>query len=338
MFVLSILFSQSIVHASYDNNQVVDAHKVWKITFNQPINFSKLSKDNIQVKDKNNNVVDTRLAQGPFFETVIVKPPEDGYSLGKEYILTITTQVFSENGKQMKNEINFNFKVKEKAEETVVFKNDRIDLIIRDLLNKAAYYPIYKSELDKITELNIRKSGTNDISGIENLVNLKRLNLEDNEITDISPLKGLVNLESLNLNSNRISDISSIGGLTNLKALYLNNNEIVDISSLKRLNNLQELWLNKNQIENILSLSGLRNLEDLNLNCNKISNVTDIKYLSNLKLLDLRNNQITDVSALGVLTNLHYLQLYNNQIRDLETIQKLLPNCQINNMFDVFQN
>ena len=71
-----------------------------------------------------------------------------------------------------------------------------------------------------------------DISGIENLVNLKSLDLPSNNIRDISALKNLKKLEFLTLSNNNISDISSMKKLKHISWLDLNTNQVKDISPL----------------------------------------------------------------------------------------------------------
>ena len=100
-----------------------------------------------------------------------------------------------------------------------------LGVALRNALNKPGG-PIYKSDLESLTSLD----------------------LEDNNISDISPLTGLTNLEELGLDGNEISDISPLSGLTNLEMLGLDGNEISDISPLSGLTNLEELWLDRNPL------------------------------------------------------------------------------------------
>lgn len=292
---LFLVFTSN-VYASNDNKPIVDAYKVWAITFNQPIDFNKLTKESIQVKDKNNNLVDVRLQEGSWEGFVLVIPPEKGYNLGEDYTLVITKQVYSEQNKQIKAEKIFNFKIKEISEKPIVFKDKAFERLIRSKAegNKPDWAPLYKSDVENITELmeqncGIKSNNTiKDISGIENLVNLKSLTLTYCQIEDISPLKGLNNLEELMLYDDNITDVSPLKGLTNLKFLELYGNQITDIGSLKGL--------------------------------------------INLKSLDLANNRITDITPLKGLTKLESLDLYYNSIKEdyKDTLKKNLPNCDIN--------
>lgn len=265
---LFLVFTSN-VYASNDKNSIVNAYKVWEIKFNQPVDFNKLTKDSIQVRDKNNNLVDVSLGTGDSDDTVEVIPPEKGYNLGEEYTLIITKQVYSEKNKQVKDEKSFNFKIKETSEKPIVFKDDKLEEIVRKKIKKYDLQPIYKSDVEKITKLECYK-GIKDISGIENLVNLKSLSLTYCEIEDISPLKGLNNLEELMLYDDNITDVSPLRGLTNLKFLELYGNQITDIGSLEGLINLKSLDLANNRITDITPLKGLTKLESLDLYYNSI--------------------------------------------------------------------
>lgn len=263
------LLCTSDVYASNDKDSIVNAYKVWEITFNQPVDFNKLTKDSIQVKDKNNNLVDVILGTGDSDDTIVVMPPEKGYNLGEEYTLIITKQVYSEKNKQIKDEKSFNFKIKETSEKPIIFKDDKLEEIVRKKVKKYELQPIYKSDVEKITELECYK-GIKDISGMENLVNLKSLSLTYCEIENIYPLKGLNNLEELILYDDEITDLSPLKCLTNLKFLELYGNHIIDISPLKGLTNLKSLNLANNRITNITPLKGLTKLESLKLYYNSI--------------------------------------------------------------------
>ncbi|MBV7273866.1 leucine-rich repeat domain-containing protein [Clostridium sp. PL3] len=347
------LFFSYNVYASDDSKPKVDRYKTWTIIFNQPIDVTKLTKDSIQVKDKNNNLINVGLRRWPNTCTVLVSPPEKGYDLGEEYTLVITKQVYSEENKQIKEGKSFNFKIKETSEEPIVFKDSAFERLVRDKVDKPEWEPLYKSDVENITELMEQNCGRKDnntikdISGIENLVNLKSfiltysqiedisplknltnlqtLWLYDDNITDISPLKGLINLKELELYGNQIVDIPSLKGLTNLEDINLGNNKIHDITLLKELPNLQSLNLVYNNITDISSLKGLSNLKDLNLGSNKIADISPLKGLINLNSLSLDDNNITDISSIKSLTNLDSLILDGNNITDISLL-KGLPN------------
>ncbi|WP_411678844.1 leucine-rich repeat domain-containing protein [Clostridium thailandense] len=321
---LFLLFTSN-VYASNDNEPIVDAYKVWAITFNQSIDFNKLTKESIQVKDKNNTLVDVKLQPGPCKGLVLVTPPEKGYNLGEEYALVITKQVYSEKNKQIKEEKTFNFKIKEISEKPIVFKDKFFENVVREKACKLGYQPIFKSDVENITELRLEYCEIiKDISGIENLVNLKSLDLTYSQVEDISELKGLKNLEELWLYDNKITDISALKDLTNLKNLQLYGNQITDIPSLRGLTNLEYIDLGNNKIHDITLLKELHNLKELNLVYNNITDVSSLKELTNLNSLNLDNNNITDISPLGKLSNLKKLSLSSNKTTDISPLKGLI--------------
>ena len=237
-------------------------------------------------------------------------------------------------------------------DKVVKFPDSNLDKVIRETIDKP-YGDIYKGDLEKIESIEsslysaAKEEMIFDLSGIENVVNLKVLELQGNSISDIGALKGLTNLTDLDLFYNNISDISALTGLTNLTALgltgnkisnitalagltnltrlHLGINEISDISALSRLTKLDELALWDNNISDISALKGLTKLTTyLNLSENKISDISALKGLTSLTLLELGQNQISDISALMELTNLkNVLDLDNNQISDLSALTAL---------------
>lgn len=137
---------------------------------------------------------------------------------------------------------NVSTKVNENGNEQIVtFSDKKLERRVRYKINKLTG-DLYKSDVEKITSLVVPDEQI-DISGIENLSNLKELYLTGNKISDISKLKGLTNLQLLCLTGTNVSDISALKELTNLKTLDLAFTKINDISDLKGFTNLQKLNL-----------------------------------------------------------------------------------------------
>ncbi len=119
-----------------------------------------------------------------------------------------------------------------------------------------------------------------DITGLENMTQLKYLQLPNPLITDITPLRRLTNLVELYVRNNQISDITPLADMTKLKVLLIHKNQITDITPLANLTQLQELSLEENQIVNTSPLIGLVNLKNLSIWGNQI---TDLQPLLTLK-------------------------------------------------------
>ncbi|MRH41200.1 DUF11 domain-containing protein [Aquibacillus halophilus] len=125
---------------------------------------------------------------------------------------------------------------------------EELGIYLRDLTN---------GDLEQLTTLNAPERQINDLSGIENAVNLVNLNLFKNNITDISLLSELTALDELVLWDNQIEDVSSLSNLTNLRYLDLEFNQIVDISPLIDLTNLETLYLVDNPISDYSTAEAL---------------------------------------------------------------------------------
>ncbi|MCL0048165.1 leucine-rich repeat domain-containing protein, partial [Dehalococcoidia bacterium] len=207
--------------------------------------------------------------------------------------------------------------------EVVIFPDPNLEAAIRDELGIGPGVGIYRSHLERLTELSASNRGISVLTGLEYAVNLTWLGLGDNQISDISPLSGLINLRVLGLEENQITDISTLSGLVNLEWLFLWENQITDISPLSGLVNLQRLYLINNQITDISPLSGMVNLHSLVLEHNHITDISPLSGLVNLRSLELRGNQITDISPLSDLVNLEWLDLRENEITDISSLSNL---------------
>ncbi|AKA68125.1 leucine-rich repeat domain-containing protein [Clostridium scatologenes] len=176
----------------------------------------------------------------------------------------------------------------------VIFKDRNLEKAVRSEINKPSG-DIYKSDVERIVSLKPYAEGIQDISGIENLINLQFLDLSQSKINDISELKNLSKLQTLLLNDNEISDIGSLQNLTDLKQLDLEDNRISDITPLQYLSDLSELSLKNNRITNISRLKWLTNLKTLYLSKNQISDYSPVKgYYDNLIDKDFNMSDSTD--------------------------------------------
>lgn len=117
------------------------------------------------------------------------------------------------------------------------FLDKRIVEEIRYTLNKSIEN-ITAEDLHNLTTLWIPETGKNslsvNLSGIEQLKNLKTLIVNNCKVEDISALSALINLEHLELNNNNIEDFSPLQDLTSLKVLKLRGNVSSDYSSTEK--------------------------------------------------------------------------------------------------------
>jgi len=147
--------------------------------------------------------------------------------------------------------------------------------------------------LDNLTNLKLLDLTDSNISIIENLdhlTNLEVLRLRksletscSDYITEITGLENLPNLKELDLGGNRIKVIKGLETLTNLKILYLTFNQIREIKGLDNLSNLEELYLAYNKITEIKGLDNLSNLKILRIQYNTPFNSNSIKILESMR-------------------------------------------------------
>ena len=160
------------------------------------------------------------------------------------------------------------------------------------------------SSIDKIEDLSI----------VENMVNLKYLEIYSSKINNIEPLKNLVNLEILKMRCGAVSDISPLLNLSNIKILDFPNFNIEDEQQIKIFKKIEELDFSGKYISDINSLSNFTNLKKLNLSQTKVINITPLKALVNLEELNLEKDwqcdekeKITDIAPLSNCINLKKL-------------------------------
>ncbi|WP_411682744.1 leucine-rich repeat domain-containing protein [Clostridium thailandense] len=359
LFGVFLLCASNVKAASFTDNQMVDANKIWTIKFNYEIELDDLNRQNITVIDRKSDKTNVGIKLGQDGKSILVTAPEGGYKLEENYMLNIESGVHSSNGNVLKHGYSKYFNIKRKLSSggIVTFKDQSLEEKIRDYINKPSG-DIYKSDVEEITELDIQHSGIHDISGIESLTNLKQLTLGNNRISDINVLKSLTNLQELNLSGNQLKDISVLKNLINLQSIDLGYNEISNISALKNLNNLKRIHLDNNKISDISALKNLTNLQELSFGCvpcwaidapalkenyNEISDINSLENLTNLESLNLSHNKVKDISTLKGLSNLQMIDLSYNQINDIggiaNTVNKLtnlntidLSNNQISNI------
>ncbi len=180
----------------------------------------------------------------------------------------------------------------------VVFPDETLDRVIRDLDNIPPGEPILLSRIIGYTGLGFGDLGVADLTGIENMVNLSYLQMSWNPIADISPLAYLTRLTSLYAEDNAITDISPLSTLTEMRTLDLDANWITDISALASMDSLVYLELAVNQVTDITPLAGLTALGWLYLGGNQISDIGALEGLTNLWHLGLSDNQIEDILPL----------------------------------------
>jgi len=199
-----------------------------------------------------------------------------------------------------------------KNNQNSIFKDENLEYVVREALNKKSG-ELTIEELSSISEIGC--NCCDDLSGIENLKNLKILRLTDSNLSNIDSLKGLKNLECLDLRDNKITNISAIGGLENLKELRIDINNIRDISTLTKLLNIEKIVAYGNMIQIIPDFTNCTKLKYVDLSYNELVFNKNFYSLKNVDELWLCKNKINQLNWVPSLKRLNYLNIGNNPIK-----------------------
>ena len=187
--------------------------------------------------------------------------------------------------------------------------------------------------MTRLLSLNLQFNQISDIRPLKGLVKLRRLYIDNNPlIDDITGVENMTQLKYLQLPNPLITDITPLRRLTNLVELYGGDNQVRDITPLTDLTKLKVLSIHKNQITDITPLTNLTQLHELNLTYNQITDLTPLAKLTQLKDLGLSKNQIVNTSPLMGLVNLKTLYIWGNPITDLQpllTLKRRVPSIRI---------
>ena len=132
----------------------------------------------------------------------------------------------------------------------------------------------------------------------------KILHLPGRKVDDLSPIENLINLTDLNLYGTQVNDLTPVASLANLSGLNLGNTLITDLCPLANLTNLRYLSLYQTQISDLSPLSNLHNLTVLDIDDTEVADLAPLAGLSALERLYLRNTNVTDRGPLADLPNL----------------------------------
>ena len=176
----------------------------------------------------------------------------------------------------------------------------------------------------RLLDLNLQINQISDIRPLKRLVELRRLYIDSNPLIDnITGLEDMTQLKYLQLPNPLITDITPLRRLTRLVELYMRGNQVSDITPLADMTELRALSLNNSQISDITPLANMTQLYELYLNDNQISDIAPLSRLTKLQWLGLSENQISDVRPLLQLFNLKELVIYDNPIHDREPLLAL---------------
>jgi|GEM_PF-2201798 len=281
MFVFFSIFIGFNAKAEiFKDNQIVDKNKKWTITFTKPVEINDNTKQSIYVFDRNSGInANVKLILTNNNKSIEVDAPDGGYIEGAEYCLNVTEDMKAQDSKTLKNPLTLSFKIQNSNTNATTFKDKNLESAVRKQIGKQTG-DLNQSDLDGITKLVAVDEDIKDLSGIENLTNLKEIFLGGNPITNIDPLGKLTKLDNVNLTGCQIENISPLVSNTNIQFLFLSSNNIVDITPLEKLTNIQYLSLDNNKVVDVSPLLKLTNVTDLEISGNSIKDTSPLKTLS----------------------------------------------------------
>lgn len=154
---------------------------------------------------------------------------------------------------------------------------------------------VLTSDIENVTVLSLDSKGINDLTGIEDFVNLKILDARNNHLTSLN-LRENIMLEEVICCDNGLTSID-ISNNTKLNVIGFNRNNLssLDISKSPDLNGL---WLSENSLS---SLDVSNNLALRILNCSK-NDLSSLDVSNNLVLLVLHCSE-NNLSNLNISNN-----------------------------------
>ncbi len=231
-------------------------------------------------------------------------------------------------------------------------------------------------DANNIGSLDISGCGVSNLSGIENLKNLRELQASDNNISNIAPVMSLTKLTGSQFCNNRITDISCLKNrkFKSIFAIDLGDNYIDFSNDSEQLKTyINELKKNKradltyvnyvamsqrvgnplqenNQVkmdakikQKLIALGADLN-KDGKLTQKELNTATRSRYVNNdyqepiITSLDLSNLGLTSVEGIQYLSGLKKLNLSHNKISDLTPLSKLMNLSNLNLSYNNITN
>lgn len=120
--------------------------------------------------------------------------------------------------------------------------------------------PVTFEEMAKLSTLTVTpRDGkpAQNLSGLENAVNLTKLQINGSDVSDLKPLEGLSKLTQLGITATGpLSNLKPLAGLTALTRLAVSGTGVSDLSPLEGLSAIRVLELNDNEIGDLSALVG----------------------------------------------------------------------------------
>lgn len=151
-----------------------------------------------------------------------------------------------------------------------------------------------KTEVEAITEINIKGLGIKSLRGVEyvNFTNVRKLDCSDNELTEL-PIAGFfTNLEEIDFSNNKLAGEIELDKCKKLRILKGNNNLLSEVSFSNEA--LESVDLSNNQLTRFMCSNNTSTLKSVNVANNLLSESSGFSCSDNAVLTDwnVSNNNL----------------------------------------------
>jgi internalin A len=184
-------------------------------------------------------------------------------------------------------------------------------------LNKDSEEPFDISVLagkPHLKDMAFYRVNVNDLSPLQDSIELSRLFMEATKVEDLSPLKAFTKLNDLKLLVIPATDLSPVGELTELTQLGLRKLDVTDLAFLANLSKLRVLTLNDIPATDMSSVGHLTELKNLALFKTQFDDYSPIANCVNMETLTARykGEGFNNLDVITAMPNLATLYLDGN--------------------------
>ena len=194
------------------------------------------------------------------------------------------------------------------------FEQALIDLGYDDVLDDY----VLTANISEVILLNLDSKNINDLTGIEDFLNLEELDCRSNQLTYLDVTQNTA-LEILSCLYNQLTSLD-VTQNTALISLYFNSNQLTSLD-VSQNTSLIKLGCRSNQLSS-LDISNNTVLTDLYCDNNQLSSL-DLTQNVALKVLFCYNNQLTNLDVTQN-TALFYFSCNDNQLTNLNVTQNTI--------------
>lgn len=120
MFIILLTFSQSAIAKEWNFKSSDDVNKKWEVRFSKPLDESTMAGNVFVLDGKKEHPTKLRLVGD---DDVVQVSPKTPYEVGKQYMLMITKDVKSSDGKGLKTSVELPFQIVNPVEHIQVVYN-----------------------------------------------------------------------------------------------------------------------------------------------------------------------------------------------------------------------